>query len=237
MKLEVKAYAAGSLRKVLPEIFNKIGILGEIEFGPSGVLKERIVNGEQVDLFFPANMQHAQSLFELGLSNMPQIFAHNELCLFGKSDILTNNDALNLMLDPQYRLGTSTPIDDPGGDYAFAVFDKADSIQKGATDKLREKALPLVGGRNSKIKDGSHSPVYVLFKASLVDMFLGYRTTAIDISKYIDDILIVDLPDSLQIRSEYGVVVVNGSNKGQLALKLLQSPEIEEILIEYGFSS
>lgn len=51
MELKVKVYAAGSLRSVLPVIFDCAGITAEIEFGPSGVLREKIVSGEKGDLF------------------------------------------------------------------------------------------------------------------------------------------------------------------------------------------
>ena len=237
MKWDVKVYAAGSLRKVLPAMFEKTGLVAEIEFGPSGVLKDRIINGEKVDLFVSANMKHAYSLAGSGLSNDPLAFTQNELCLFGRKQVLKSGDALSLMLDSRYKLGTSTPIDDPGGDYAFAVFDKADAVARGASDKLRKKALTLVGGKSSNIKCGSHSPVYVLFKENLVDMFLGYRTTAKDLMSRIDGLVIVELPESLKVRAEYGAVVVNSSVKGEQALNLLMTPKIREILVEYGFSN
>lgn len=236
MSLKIRAYAAGSLRKVLPVMLNNAGLVGELAFGPSGVLIERLVSGEQADLFLPASMSHALNFFEMGLGFHPRVFAHNELCLFGKSTVLEGQDALTTMLDPDKRLGTSTPVDDPGGDYAFAVFDKAEALIPGAAQALKKKALTLVGGKNSNIKEGSHSPVYVLFRESMVDLFLGYRTTAMDLVSRLDDIVMAELPKALQVKAEYGAVVVAGSTKGEQALNLLMKPEIRSSLKEYGFS-
>lgn len=228
--MNVKIFSAGSLRGILPVLLEKAGIEAKLELGPSGVLKERIVSGERPDLFFPASMNHAIDLAAQDLSSNPQVFAHNELCLFGRSQSLKGHDALSAMLDPKMRLGTSTPIDDPGGDYAFAVLDKANTLIPGATDILKQKALTLVGGRNSKIGEGNHSPVYVLFKEYIVDMFLGYRTTAINMVSLMDDIIVVELPKELQVKVEYGVVVIGMSIQGQRALNLLMTPEFKQLL-------
>ncbi|MBD0302873.1 MAG: hypothetical protein ICV85_12050 [Tolypothrix sp. T3-bin4] len=47
------------------------------------------------------------------------------------------------------RLGTSTPNQDPSGDYVQEIFRKAEKIKPGSFEKLNQKALHLVGGRNS----------------------------------------------------------------------------------------
>ena len=50
------------------------------------------------------------------------------------------------MLDPKIKLGTSTPRNDPAGDYAWEVFHKADALEPGSFVTLEQKALRLVGG-------------------------------------------------------------------------------------------
>ena len=59
---------------------------------------------------------------------------------------VTPDNLLERMLDPQVKLGTSTPKADPSGDYAFAVFAKADRLSPGAEEALSRKALQLTGG-------------------------------------------------------------------------------------------
>ncbi len=146
--MPTRVFAAGSLRKVLPAMAKESGLQLDFEFGPSGVLKERILNGEKPDMFFPASMRHATELHDAGEYLCPTVFLQNSLCLFGKKAFLVGDDVLEMLMNPHCRLGTSTPHDDPGGDYAFSVFDKAESLRPGAGALLKAKALTLVGGRN-----------------------------------------------------------------------------------------
>jgi len=59
---------------------------------------------------------------------------------------LTPANMLDRLLDPAVRLATSTPGADPGGDYAFAVFARAEAIRAGARAALEAKAQQLYGG-------------------------------------------------------------------------------------------
>lgn len=235
MSVHIRALAAGSLRKVLPEMFRIAGITGEIEFGPSGVLAEKIMGGKKADLFVSASMNHSHSLVEKKVCRTPILFAMNELCLFGRRSAMEGREVLETMLDPKLRLGTSTPLDDPGGDYAFAVFDKAEGMVCGASKVLKQKALTLVGGKNSRIREGRESPVHVLFREAKVDLFLGYRTTALDLISSLDEMVMTTLPAPLQVKAEYGATVVRKSNEGKVALDLLMTPEARSVLPEYGF--
>ncbi len=228
-------FAAGSLRKVLPAMAEVIGISINPVFGPSGVLRERIAQGERPALFLPANLKHGQILEDMGLCSAPKIFAENALCLFGRPEALQNGDVLQNMLSPENRLGTSTPIDDPGGDYAFSVFDRAESVLAGSRELLRNKAMTLVGGKNSPKSAGPHSPVYGLFAEDKVDLFLGYRTTAMDIAGRMEDIQIMDLPDNLSVKAEYYGVVIDKNFAGDDLFKGLKTDSAQGILEEYGF--
>jgi molybdate transport system substrate-binding protein len=42
---------------------------------------------------------------------------------------LNDGNLIAKLLDPSVRLATSTPIADPGGDYAWNVFDKAEAVR------------------------------------------------------------------------------------------------------------
>lgn len=64
-------------------------------------------------------MNHALSLAEVGMSGDPIVFAYNELCLFGWRELFGKRSVLEIMRDSQLRLGTSTPVDDPGGIMLF----------------------------------------------------------------------------------------------------------------------
>ncbi|SMF23635.1 substrate-binding domain-containing protein [Desulfovibrio gilichinskyi] len=228
-------FAAGSLRKVLPAMAELVGISINPVFGPSGVLRERIAQGERPALFLSANLKHGQILADMGLCSAPKIFAENSLCLFGRPAALQGGDVLQNMLNPENRLGTSTPIDDPGGDYAFSVFDRAESVQDGSRDLLRSKAMTLVGGKKSPKSAGPHSPVYGLFAEDKVDLFLGYRTTAMDLADRMEDIQIMDLPDNLSVKAQYYGVVIDKNSSGDDLFKGLQSDSAQRFLERFGF--
>ena len=56
---------------------------------------------------------------------------------------------LATLLRADVRVGTSTPKADPSGDYAWALFRRADKVQPGAYAQLDAKALKLTGGADS----------------------------------------------------------------------------------------
>jgi molybdate transport system substrate-binding protein len=122
----------------------------EAEFGPAGLLRERIENGEHPDIFASANMAHPQALADKRLATRPVVMAGNRLCAKALPQFgLTTRNVLQRLLDPKVGLGTSTPKADPGGDYAWEVFARAEKIRPGAQAILEHKAQQLVGGKTN----------------------------------------------------------------------------------------
>ena len=67
----VKVHAAGSLKAALTEAASAFarqpdGATVEFEFGPSGLLKDRLEKGEASDVFASANMEHPKALADAG---------------------------------------------------------------------------------------------------------------------------------------------------------------------------
>ena len=150
----VLLHAAGSLRGALTEVaaaFEKEdGARVVMKFGPSGLLKDAIANGEKAEALASANMEHPAALAQEKRSGPVVLFARNVLCALTRSDVgLTSENLLDRMLDPNVKLATSTPRADPSGDYAFAVFARAEALRSGARTALEAKALQLTGGPNS----------------------------------------------------------------------------------------
>src|SRR5579863_3595995 len=81
---EMRVLAAGSLREVIGEIgqryMNATGIQVVANFGPSGVLRERIEKGEKADLFASADMGHPLELLADGRATRVAMFTRNALC-------------------------------------------------------------------------------------------------------------------------------------------------------------
>ena len=86
------------------------------------------------------------------------LFARNRLCALVRPGLsVTRETLLERMLDPQVKLGTSTPKADPSGDYAFEAFRKAEASAEART-ALEAKALQLTGGAASAAPPAGRSP-------------------------------------------------------------------------------
>ncbi len=79
-------------------------------YGASGLLRERIEKGEPADVFASADVGNPQALARAGRAAAPVVFARNRLCALVAPGVAANPDTLlDRMLDPQVKLGTSTP--------------------------------------------------------------------------------------------------------------------------------
>src|SRR5258708_1742482 len=144
----VRLYSAGSLRGAMTDIgraySEAYGIAVEPTFGGSGLLKDRLARGEPADVFTSADMGNPQSLTQAGKSGPTVLFAHNHLCALLRPGLKAMPASiLDMLLDPSVKLGTSTPISDPAGDYAWALFKKADTVRPGSRATLEAKAVKI----------------------------------------------------------------------------------------------
>lgn len=235
-------HAAGSLRGALSDVseaFEKTaGFAVQAKYGPSGLLRDAIANGERAEVFASANMEHPASLSAAGKAGPVSLFARNRLCALVRPGLAaTPDNLLALMLDPSVRLGTSTPKADPSGDYAFEVFKKADALKPGANDALVAKALQLTGGPHSPAPPPDRNVYGVLVAAGEADIFLTYCTGALVAQRENPGQQIVALPDELAVGADYGLTVVNGASMqaGQFAAFILSSNG-QDILVSHGFA-
>ncbi len=146
VQADVVLYAAGSLKGALTEVSTAFtqhtGIPVKSEFGPSGMLRERIEKGETVDVFTSADMNHPRKLTASGKAPFVVRFTGNRLCAMAKPEVgLTTDNVLEKALSPAIKLGTSTPLSDPSGDYTWKVFEKADLMASASLNLLSLSAL------------------------------------------------------------------------------------------------
>jgi ABC-type molybdate transport system substrate-binding protein len=212
----VRLYAAGSLRSALTEVAAAFtaatGTKVAAEFGPSGLLRDRIAKGDPAEVFASANMTHPESLAKGGRAGPVTLFARNRLCALATPQAnATSATLLDRMLDPAIRLGTSTPKADPSGDYAFELFGKADKIRPGAGKALAAKALQLTGGPNSPPPPKGRNQYAEIVSGGKADIFLTYCTNAIEARTQAAALQIVAVPDALAVGADYGLTVISGS--------------------------
>lgn len=241
---EINLYAAGSLKAALTDVAKAFeeatGGKSRVNttFGASGLLRERIENGDAAHVFASANMGHPGRLKAAGMSaGNVKMFARNQLCAIAKPGLaVTSETLLDVMLDEKTRLGTSTPKADPSGDYAFALFAKAEALAQGAKAALEAKALKLTGGPDSeKPPEGRNTYGWVMSE-NKADVFLTYCTNAALAKKDTLSLQIIEVPEALSVGAEYGLVVLKSAPEaaGGLA-EFILGPDGQAILAAYGF--
>jgi molybdate transport system substrate-binding protein len=239
----IRLYAAGSLKGALTEVAKAYeaatGNTVEMKYGPSGLLKKEIAEGAKADVFASANMEHPQALSDEKKSGPVSRFARNRLCALVRPGLgVTSADLLDRMLDPNVKLGTSTPKADPSGDYAFEVFRKAEALKPGAQAALDKKALQLTGDAGSAQPPAGRTVYGWHVGEGRADIFLTYCTNALVAQKENPGQQIVALPDNLAVGADYGLTVVaEAPPAAQQFADFIMSPAGQNILTGHGFAS
>jgi len=236
-------YAAGSLKAALGDVAALYEKTYQTQvttkFSPSGLLRKAIEGGENPDVFASANMAHPAKLASDGWGSPIVLFARNKLCAIAQPEVeVTTDTLLDVLTDEKIRVGTSTPKADPSGDYAWKLFEKADTIKEGSFTTLSGKALQLTGGPDSaKAPEGRNTYGWVMDEKK-ADVFLTYCTNAVLAQKEVPALKIIAVPEKLSVGADYGLLVRNGATDEawRLAMYIL-SPEGQKILREYGFEA
>jgi ABC-type molybdate transport system substrate-binding protein len=237
----LQVMGAGSLTAAFSDLVRRFppgaDTLAAPEFGPSGLMRQKIEAGATADLFASADMEQARRLAAGHAERMVIHFTRNRLCALARPALgLTTGNMLDKMLDPKTRIGTSTPGADPGGDYAWAVFTRAEAAHPGARATLQVKALKLVGG-------GDATPLLVpgkgavegVFIADRADMMLGYCSGSAAIIKEVPDLVSVWLPPELSVGPAYGMVLLNMKPVTLRFAAYVMSEPGQRVLASHGF--
>jgi len=239
----VQVYAAGSLRDALTEIARdheaRTGQKVVLTFAASGLLRERIEQGAPAQVFASADTKHPQRLANQGQWQAPVIFTRNTLCALAQSAVAVTPDTLlSTILQPQVRLGISTPKVDPAGDYAWALFQKAEALQPGATARLEAKALQLTGGANSAQAPAGRNTYAWVMEQNRADVFLTYCTNAVAARAEVPSLQVVAVPEALQVGAAYGLTVRAGAPaQAQAFAQAVLQPPAQAVLRRLGFAA
>ncbi|WP_274534007.1 MULTISPECIES: substrate-binding domain-containing protein [unclassified Ensifer] len=192
--------------------------------GPAGLLRERIEAGEPFDLFASTNMAHPQRLVTIGLPDQVVCFARNRLCILARAQLeLTPANLINVLSDPETKIGTSTPGDDPSGDYAFEMFDRIEAAHPGKGEVLKSRALQLVGGRRSPPG------------RSAADLFVGYASNA-GLHRGEPALSILEVPFEFSADIAYGLALRKDAAADACSLwDFSMSKRAQQVLSKNGF--
>jgi ABC-type molybdate transport system substrate-binding protein len=238
---EIRVMAAGSLKDAFTAIFADYTKLRGDSFspvwGPSGVLRERLQKGEAFDIFASAALHHAQALTDAGISGPSVLFVRNALCIVTDAGRpLDGGNLVETLLRPDIRIGTSTPVADPAGDYTWELFHRIDAQRTGAFDVLSKKAQQLFGGTTTSAPVNGRHRLLVALDDREIDLFVYYCSGAKTLVGASPKYRMIDLPPELSVGPEYGLTVSRNATPGaaDFAMYLL-SPQGQSSLQSFGF--
>jgi molybdate transport system substrate-binding protein len=241
----VRLHSAGSLRATMTDIaaaYNSAyGASVEPVYGASGGLGDRLAKGEAGDVFTSADMGYPEALTKAGISGPTVLFARNHLCAILRPGLpATSKTVLATLLRPDIKVGTSSPDNDPGGAYAWAMFKRADIVKPGSRAKLEAKILKMGSAPGQlSVPPNTKNAMVWLFQEKKLDAFVSYCTNGHAAAEQMSGINTVDLPPELAVTADYGLTVLKSDNQeegAQFALFIL-SPAGQKILAEHGFDA
>lgn len=220
--------AAGSLKGVWPALMAYFPAPVETRFGPAGLLRERIEAGESCDLFASASEDHPQTLLAAGRALAVMPFTSNRLCITVRSDcLLPGDDWFTLLTRDSLRIATSTPGTDPSGDYTQVLFSRMGN----AGEAVRQRALPLAGGRDSVIPTGRLAAEWII-QADMADLFIGYASYRTALSRAAG-LTVLDIPAAVNPVARYACAVI--TPEAQRLATFLGSEQAKGVLRDAGF--
>lgn len=239
----VRLHAAGSLKAALSEVAAEFSrreaLTVDQVYGSSGLLRGRIAGGEASHVFASANIEHPAALAEAGKAVAPLTFARNELCALARPGVgVDGTNLLDRMLDASVKLGTSTPEADPSGDYAWALFAKAEKLRPGARAALEQRARKLTGGPDSPLPPKDRNVYGDLVSRGEADIFLTYRTSAALARRDFPELTTVAIPAELAVGADYGLTVMREAPAAAWRFAwFVLSPEGQGVLRRHGFGA
>jgi molybdate transport system substrate-binding protein len=234
----VEVFAAGSLRGVVADLAKEASAAFNVElkpsFGGSGSMRERIEKGEMPDLFMSADVGSPRKLASEGRTVVPVVeFARNRMCIVSRqSAAVTAKNLVDRLLAKDVRVKTSTPVADPSGDYAWAIFDRIDAQRPGAGAKLKEKAEALM--HVSAAPAPGQSAAGALFASKQIDMSITYCSGWPALQKEVPGLTSLVVPPQLAPHPVYGMAVLSNRPQAMRVALLLLSQKGQAIIARAG---
>ena len=236
----LKVVAAGSLRAAITELLQRFPLQSDSidppEFGPSGLMRQKIENGSAVDVFASADMEQPRKLAGDHPERLVILFARNSLCALARSNLgLNQSNLLDRLLDPAIRIATSTPGSDPLGTYSWEVFARAEALKPGSRAALEAKARKLVGGgeKTPPLVPGKGA-VEGIFLSDQADVMLIYCSAVSAVEAEVPSLVSIKLPAALTVDPAYGMVVLNEKPVALRFAAFVMSEEGQAILSQHG---
>jgi ABC-type molybdate transport system substrate-binding protein len=234
----VEIFAAGSLRGVVSELAQEagsaLGVEVKASFGGSGLMRERIENGESPDLLLSADLGSPRELEAMHRTVVPAIpFARNRMCVLSRRSAgVTASNLIDRLLAKRVRLKTSMPVADPSGDYAWTIIDRIDALRPGSGAILREKAQASMGLEATAAP--GKSAVTALFDSGQIDMSITYCSGLRTLQQDAPDLASLEIPRELDPHPVYGAAVLSKKPQALQLLLYLLSEKGQALIARQG---
>ena len=149
----------------------------------------------------------------------------------------TPDQLRSLLLNPALKLGTSTPKSDPAGDYAWALFRRAEAVQPGAYALLDAKALKLTGSPAAVQPPAGRSAYSWLMDTGQADVLLTYCTNAAVVTREVPRMAVLAVPPALEVGADYGVTARVGDADAARFVQLMWSAPGQATFARFGFGA
>ena len=148
---DIRVMAAGSLKDAFTAIFadytKQYGAGFAPVWGPSGMLARALAKGRGVRRVRFRRLAACAGPDRCRRIRPERAVRANALCVVTTADsALDSGNLVETLLKPEIKIGTSTPVSDPAGDYTWEMFRKVDALRPGAFETLSKKAQQLFGG-------------------------------------------------------------------------------------------
>jgi molybdenum ABC transporter molybdate-binding protein len=237
----LKVMGAGSLRAVMTDLLQHFPRQSDEvdtpEFGASGLMRQKIEEGADVDVFASADIEQPRRLAANHPERMVIQFARNSLCTLARPNLdLNQANILDRLLDPSVRIATSTPGSDPLGTYTWAVFARAEALKPGATAILEAKAKKLVGGgeKTPPLVPGKGA-VEGIFLSGQADVMLIYCSAVPALQSTMPSLTSMKLPSTLTVEPADALVILKSKPVALRFVAYIMSEEGQATLRSFGF--
>lgn len=230
--------AAGSLRGALTAILTRFQQNNEsvitCEFGPAGLLRQKIETGAHCDLFLSANEAHPLALMQQNIAYATLPFIANRLGITTTAQLAEKYpNWLQLLSAPEVTIGTSTPHDDPCGDYVAQLYGKIRLNHPQLANDIQARTRHLVGGKNSPAIPSGQLASQWLIESHQADLFIGYHHYQHIIAK-LPNLATLPIPNHDNIQAIYAMALI--TKKAEIFANYLLQFESQQFFIEHGFT-
>jgi molybdate transport system substrate-binding protein len=156
------------------------------------------------------------------------------MCIVSRRDAgISATNLIDRLLARGVRVKTSTPVADPSGDYAWAIFERIEAQRPGAGAALKQKAQASMDVSAPAGSTAQH-PYAALFAARLIDVAITYCSGVPAMRKDVPELDSFAVPARLDPHPQDGMAVLSARPEALRVALFLFSAQGQAIIAREG---